>query len=60
MKRTMWTVAALLLPALLGGAGLAEAQAPIEDGLVLQTPVSKFIVDAALKAFAQYAKESGT
>ncbi|MBI2555393.1 MAG: extracellular solute-binding protein [Candidatus Rokubacteria bacterium] len=57
MKRTMWTVAALLLVALLGGAGLAEAQAPIEDELVLQTPVSKFIVDAALKAFAQYAKE---
>ena len=35
----------------------AAAQAPIEDELVLQTPVSKFIVDAALKAFADYAKE---
>jgi iron(III) transport system substrate-binding protein len=33
------------------------AQAPIEDALVLQTPVSKFVVDAALKAFAQHAKE---
>ncbi|MBI4607906.1 MAG: extracellular solute-binding protein, partial [Candidatus Rokubacteria bacterium] len=33
------------------------AQAPIEDALVLQTPVSKFITDAALKAFAEYAKE---
>jgi ABC-type Fe3+ transport system substrate-binding protein len=38
-------------------AGLARAQAPIEDELVLQTPVSKFVVDAALKAFADYAKE---
>lgn len=56
MRRIMWTVAALLV-VLLGGAGLAQAQAPIEDELVLQTPVSKFIVDAALKAFAQYAKE---
>jgi iron(III) transport system substrate-binding protein len=33
------------------------AQAPIEDELVLQTPVSTFIVDAALRAFATYAKE---
>ncbi|HEV8308114.1 MAG TPA: extracellular solute-binding protein, partial [Methylomirabilota bacterium] len=39
------------------GAGPAQAQAPIEDELVLQTPVSKFIVDATLKAFADYAKE---
>ena len=37
--------------------GPAWAQAPIEDELALQTPVSKFIVDAALKAFADYAKE---
>jgi iron(III) transport system substrate-binding protein len=37
--------------------GPARAQAPIEDELVLQTPVSKFVVDAALKAFAEYAKE---
>jgi iron(III) transport system substrate-binding protein len=42
---------ALLVPA------PARAQAPIEDELVLQTPVSIFIVDAALKAFAAYAKE---
>src|SRR5260370_41940322 len=33
------------------------AQAPIEDELVLITPVSKFVFDGALKAFAQYAKE---
>jgi iron(III) transport system substrate-binding protein len=37
--------------------GLAFAQAPIEDELVLITPVSKFVFDAALKAFAQYARE---
>ena len=36
----------------------APAQAPaIEDELVLITPVSKFVFDGALKAFAQYAKE---
>src|SRR5213076_405509 len=35
----------------------APAQAPIEGELVLITPVSKFIPDAALKAFADYAKE---
>src|SRR5207244_9603737 len=33
------------------------AQAPIESELALITPVSKFIHDAALKAFAEYAKE---
>jgi iron(III) transport system substrate-binding protein len=37
--------------------GRAEAQAPIESELALITPVSKFIHDAALKAFAEYAKE---
>jgi iron(III) transport system substrate-binding protein len=35
-----------------------HAQAPIEGELVLITPVSKFIHDAALKAFAEYAKET--
>jgi ABC-type Fe3+ transport system substrate-binding protein len=35
----------------------AWAQAPIEGELTLITPVSKFIHDAALKAFAEYAKE---
>ena len=39
------------------GVGSVGAQAPIEDELVLQTPVSKFVVDGALKAFADYAKE---
>src|SRR5688572_19843509 len=50
-------VVALALLAVLLAAGPSAAQAPIEDELVLQTPVSKFIVDAALKAFADYAKE---
>src|SRR5262245_2384039 len=35
----------------------AAAQAPIEGGLTLITPVSKFIHDAALKAFGEYAKD---
>jgi ABC-type Fe3+ transport system substrate-binding protein len=40
-----------------GAAGPALGQAPIESELALITPVSKFIHDAALKAFADYAKE---
>jgi iron(III) transport system substrate-binding protein len=51
---------ALAFVALAVGTGLvapAPAQAPIESELVLITPVSKFIHDAALKAFADYAKE---
>jgi ABC-type Fe3+ transport system substrate-binding protein len=35
----------------------AGAQAPLEDRLVLQTSVSKLIVDAAVKAFAEYTRE---
>ena len=49
---------ALVLFALVAPAGPAAAQAPpIENELHLITPVSKFIHDAALKAFADYAKE---
>jgi iron(III) transport system substrate-binding protein len=51
---------ALLAVMLLVASGLpamVAAQAPIEDELVLITPVSKFVFDGALKAFAQYAKE---
>ena len=49
------TLAALLVA---GGFGAAQAQTPpIEGELALITPVSKFIHDAALKAFADYAKE---
>ena len=55
MRRLLVMAVAL---ALLGGAvGGAGAQAPIESELTLITPVSKFIHDAALKAFADYAKE---
>ena len=48
-------LAALLAPC--GLAGQSHAQAPIEGELNLITPVSKFIHDAALKAFADFAKE---
>src|SRR5713226_4333744 len=41
----------------LSAVGTATAQAPVESELTLITPVSKFIHDAALKAFADYAKE---
>ena len=56
MKRLIMVVVAIMLVA--GGApGPASGQAPIESELALITPVSKFIHDAALKAFADYAKE---
>ena len=48
----------LVVLALLAPADPAAAQAPpIEGELNLITPGSKFIHDAALKAFADYAKE---
>ena len=37
--------------------GAAPAQGPIERELVIQTPMSPFVVDSMLKEFAQYAKE---
>jgi ABC-type Fe3+ transport system substrate-binding protein len=49
------SVAFLLLATVVSPAP-AHAQAPIEDALVVQTSVSVFIVDAALKAFAAHAK----
>ncbi len=53
-----YIVAVVLACALLLAPVPARGQAPpIEDELVLQTPVSRFIVDAALKAFTDYAKE---
>jgi ABC-type Fe3+ transport system substrate-binding protein len=55
MKRSL--VIALVLVVLAVVAGPSTAQAPIEGELALITPVSKFIHDAALKAFAEYAKE---
>jgi ABC-type Fe3+ transport system substrate-binding protein len=48
-------LAALLVAALFAPAGAQTT--PIESELALITPVSKFIHDAALKAFADYAKE---
>src|SRR6266498_702097 len=53
------TVALAMTAALLaqGSPAQAQGQAPIEGELNLITPVSKFIHDAALKAFAQYARE---
>src|SRR5215510_13288613 len=59
-RRAMTRFAILTLAALLTSMwfGLAAAQTPpIEGELALITPVSKFIHDAALKAFADYAKE---
>jgi ABC-type Fe3+ transport system substrate-binding protein len=50
-------VLALAVVMITGAAGGVSAQAPIESELALITPVSKFIHDAALKAFADYAKE---
>ena len=47
---------ALTLLVLIAPAGPVAAQAPVEGELNLITPVSKFIHDAALKAFADYAK----
>lgn len=36
---------------------VAYAQAPIEDELVIQTPVSPFIVDSVFKEFVRFAKD---
>src|SRR5438128_8754652 len=55
MKRFVILALAVLLAA--GAFGPALGQAPIESELALITPVSKFIHDAALKAFADYARE---
>ena len=55
MKRcSVLALAVVVLGAL---AAPSWAQAPIEGELTLITPVSKFIHDSALKAFADYAKE---
>jgi ABC-type Fe3+ transport system substrate-binding protein len=40
-----------------GTAWAADANSQIEDELIVQTPMSAFIVDAALKEFVRYAKE---
>jgi iron(III) transport system substrate-binding protein len=56
MNRLGTLVLGVLLGVVVVGTALAQ-QTPIEGELVLITPVSKFIHDAALKAFADYAKE---
>jgi iron(III) transport system substrate-binding protein len=50
-------LAGLVLALALGVPLGAWTQPAIEDELVLITPVSKFVFDGALKAFAQHAKE---
>jgi ABC-type Fe3+ transport system substrate-binding protein len=50
-------IAIVLALLLLLAPASVRAQAPIEDELILQTPVSTFIVDAALRAFSTYARE---
>src|SRR5213593_5021191 len=55
MRRFCGVVLALVLA--MSAVGTGAAQAPIEGELTLITPVSKFIHDAALKAFADYARE---
>jgi iron(III) transport system substrate-binding protein len=47
------TVPALALPTPVAGAG----RAAIESELVVQTPMSAFVVDSMLKEFVQYARE---
>ncbi len=49
--------AVLYLAFLLLAPAAVHAQPPIEDELVIQTPMSAFVVDSMLKEFAQYAKE---
>ena len=50
-------LAALVASPGMESTALAQTGAPIEGELNLITPVSKFIHDAALKAFADYARE---
>src|SRR6267143_2633562 len=50
-------VLAALLALIVPAQSSAQGPAPIESELAMITPVSKFIHDAALKAFADYAKE---
>jgi iron(III) transport system substrate-binding protein len=58
-RESMRRLGVLVLAAVsvLAAFGAVRAQAPIEGELALITPVSKFIHDAALKAFAEYARE---
>src|SRR4051794_15894348 len=44
-------------PALAGVATVAQVSPPLEEELIVQTPVSQFIIDAVFSEFVQYAKE---
>ncbi|MDI6870862.1 MAG: extracellular solute-binding protein [Bacillota bacterium] len=54
--KVVWTLVLSLVLAL-GAAGGASAADDLEAELVIITPVAKFVVDASLKEFAQFAKE---
>lgn len=57
MKR-LFAALCLVFMILFGLGGTSFGQAPpIEGALILQTPVTKFITDASLNAFAAYAKK---
>ena len=49
----LWTLVALAAPAI----AAPPPRPAIEDELVIQTPMSAFIVDSTLREFAQYARE---
>ncbi|MGE5586698.1 MAG: extracellular solute-binding protein [Clostridia bacterium] len=57
MRRCGVLIAAVLIIWASVGTIPLSAQAPIESELVLITPVSKFVVDASLSAFTEYAKQ---
>ncbi len=56
MKKTVVALG-LFFFVLCGWGSVSHGQAPIEGALILQTPVTKFITDASLDAFAKYAKK---
>lgn len=53
----MKNLASFLCLVLMLAPASVHARAAIEDELVVQTPMSAFVVDSMLKEFAQYAKE---
>ena len=59
LRSTFFAAVATMLAFLGGHPGRAAASPPaaIEDELVVQTPVSAFIVEAMLREFTAYAKE---
>jgi iron(III) transport system substrate-binding protein len=55
-RRPGW-IAATVLAVIVGLTASAAAAPAIEDELVVQTPMSAFVVEALLKEFAQHARE---